>query len=374
MKEQSILLVSPVGEIGGGEKVLLSLGKHLSKWQINPILICMRPGPLTELARQQGLTVYEFPRQHRYREIDVVLQAIQWLTQVIRETQADVIHANHASHIYTAIAARLTNTPEVWHLHDFPYKFDWIDKIINRLPSNHVIFTTDKVKSGYPRLQQYQHSVIPPACVDSNYLQSIAPQAQIRGKYCLPNGPLFLTVARFQEHKGHSYLIQAIPEVLRLYPDAVFGMIGKPIDAKQAQYQQTLELQVEELGIADRTKFLGFVPEQDLVSLYHSATALVHPALTEGFGLVLLEAMSLGIPVVAAAAAGPSELLTDRQTGLIVPTGDSRSLAEAIIHLLESPDLARTLQQEGKLLAESLSVDQMLQETVKIYHDLIRHI
>jgi glycosyltransferase involved in cell wall biosynthesis len=370
LKKLRILLLSPVGEIGGGEKVFLSLIEHLSKWEIEPILACMRPGPLTKVARQHGIDVYEF-QNHRYRDILAVWEGIQWLCKLIRAIDIQLVHVNHAGHIYSSPATRFTKRPEVWHLHDYPYHWDWVDQLSIRLPTEHVIFTTEKVKSGYSHLHACSNSVIPPSCVDPSYLRALIPRNDIRAVYNLPSGPLFLTVTRLQEHKGQRYLLNAVSTVLASFPNAIFAIVGKPSGDEQEYYMQSLLEQTQQLGIQNQVHFLGYVSEEDLVSLYREAFALVHPAITEGFGLVLLEAMALGVPVIAAAADGPSALIKDAQAGLLVPTSDSNSLAMAMIRLLSSSDLAKLLSQEGRSTAESFRVEKMTESTVNVYRSLL---
>jgi glycosyltransferase involved in cell wall biosynthesis len=359
-----------VGEIAGGEKVLLSLINHLPKWNVEPILACMRPGPLAEVARHQGIEVYEF-QNHRYRDIHLVWKGIQWLARVIRDADIQLVHANHAAHIYSSLATRITKIPEVWHIHDYPYHWDWVDQLLIRLPTNHVIFTTNKVKSGYSLLHACQNSVIYPSCIDPFYLRTLTPQSDIRAKYNLPLGPLFLTVTRLQEHKGQRYLLNAIPAVLSSYPDAVFAIVGKPSGLEQERYMYSLSEQARQLGIQDQVKFLGYVSEKELVSLYSEALTLVHPAITESFGLVLLEAMALGVPVIAAAADGPNVLIKDGQTGLLVPTSDSESLAKAMIRILNEAGLVKVLGKAGIGVAENYQVEKMIERTVDIYRCLV---
>jgi glycosyltransferase involved in cell wall biosynthesis len=366
-----ILLVSPVGEFGGAEKVFLSLIEHLPKFQVEPVLACMRPGPIAKLARQQGIEVYEF-KHHRFRQIQIVWEGIQWLSQLVKKTGVEVIHSNHAGHVYGGLASQLSRIPEVWNLYDYPYSFDWIDRLSKRIPAAHIIFATNKVKSGYPELHSCPNSVIAPSCINPEHLRTIVPQFDIRAKHNLPLGPLFLTVTRVQEHKGHRCLIDAIPSVLNYHPNAIFAIAGKPSTKQQQDYMKELLVQAESLGIQNQVKFLGYVSEEDLVSLYREASAMVHPALSEGFGpLVLLEAMLLGTPVIAAAADGPSELIKDVQTGLLVPTGDSESLANGIIRLLNTPGLARTLSNQGMAAAEQFSVEKMVQAKVNVYRSLV---
>jgi glycosyltransferase involved in cell wall biosynthesis len=371
LKKLRVLLVSPVGEIGGAEKVFLSLIEHLPTWGFEPVLACMRPGKLAEVVRYKGVEVYEF-KHHRYRQIPLVWEGIHWLAQVIRETKVQLVHASHASHIYSSLATRFTKIPEVWHLHDYPYHWDWVDRLSVRLPTDYLIFTTNKVKSGYPHLHTKPNAVIPPACIDPIHLRAFTPQSNIKAKFSLPSGSLFLTVARLQEHKGHRYLIDAVPTVLKSFPNAIFAIVGKPSDDTQKEYMKSLQLHTQKLEVQEQVRFLGYIDEADLVSLYREASALVHPAISEGFGLVLLEAMLLGTPVIAAAADGPSELIVNNRSGLLVPTHDSDSLAQAIIRLLnEDQNLAKILSVEGLSLAEHFSVEKMVKETAKVYRSLV---
>ncbi|NBD14567.1 MAG: glycosyltransferase [Cyanobacteria bacterium] len=365
-----ILFVSPVGELGGAEKVFLSLIEHLPKWQIEAILACMRPGPIAELAKQKGAEVYEF-KPHRYRQIKTVWEGIEWLFKVVKNTDVKLIHSNHTGHAYSGLASQFAKVPEVWHLHDYPYHFDWVDKLLKRIPAAHIIFTTNKVKSGYPELHRLPNSVIAPSCINPDHLRNIPHQFDIRAKHNLPPDPMFLTVTRMQEHKGHRYLLDAVPLVLKKHPNTIFVITGKPNGKQQENYMQELLARVESFDIQKQVKFLGYVSEEDLSSLYREASAIVHPALSEGFGLVLLEAMLLGTPVIAAAADGPSELIADSQTGLLVPPADSEKLAKAMMRLLNTPNLARTLSDQGMVAAEKLSVDKMVEATVNVYRSLV---
>lgn len=366
-----VLLVSPVGIHGGAEQVLLQLAKYLPNFGIEPILACLRPGPLAEIAAKQGLETHVFEKNYRYRQLLTVWQAVQWLCGLVRRLDIDIIHSNFTSHLVGGIAARLTGVPEVWHHHDFPHGREPLEHLIERIPCGYALFTTDKVKSGYPRLHSKPHSVIHPFCIEPQRLQSYPAVPDIRKRLGIPDGPLFLTVARLQEHKGHHYLINSIPRVLEFCPQAVFALAGRASGSEQEAYLQQLKEQCARLGIEEQVKFLGYVGEPDLIALYREATALVHPALSEGFGISLLEAMSLSAPVIAASADGPKAIIDCGRTGILVPTADSAALSEAIVRLLQEPDLAATLRREGRRFADQCSVEEMTRKTAEIYKELV---
>ena len=369
MKPLHVLLVSPVGEVGGAEQVLLALAKRLPDYGVQPSLACLRPGPLMEKAAQLGLPVSAF-QEHRIRELGKVIGGIRWLTKLVRKVQPDMIHSSHAAHLYSGPASRMTGVPELWHIHDYPYKPDLIDRLQWRISCQRVLFTTERVKSGYPQLSAGPHSVVAPTCVDPAVLQTTPIDPDIRRKHGLPEGPLFMTVARLQEHKGHRYLIDAIPEVLKSCPNAIFAIVGKANGREQESYRDSLRALCEKLGIAKSVRLLGYVADPDLYSLYRSATALVHPALSEGFGLTLLEAMAMGLPVIAAAADGPRELITQGQNGWLVPIADSESLSAAIIKLVSDAGTQEALSRGGREFAAVMSVDRMVKQTVDVYRQM----
>jgi glycosyltransferase involved in cell wall biosynthesis len=361
-----VLLVSPVGVLGGAEQVFLGLARHLPRFGVKPIFAVLRPGPLVEEARAQGVSTYAF-REHRFREWLTVAQGVRWLAALARSVSADVLHSNFAAHLYGGPAALMAGVPELWQLYDYPHRRDAVQRLIERFPSQHVIFATNRVKSGFPRLHARSHSVIAPTCVEPERLQGLPSVPGVRTRLGLPEGPLFLTVARIQEHKGHRHLIDAVPKVLQSYPEAIFAIAGRPSGPEQERYQGELRVQAARLGVAERVRFLGYVPELELVALYREASALVHPATSEGFGLILLEAMALGAPVIAASADGPGEIVTPEVNGLLVPTRNAGALAQAMCRLLADPVLAERLSRNGRDFAGRAQIQTMVRQTVEVY-------
>lgn len=112
----------------------------------------------------------------------------------------------------------------------------------------------------------------------------------------------------------------------------------------------------------------GFVPPQELAKLYARAAVVVCPSLREGFGVVCVEAMAHGRPVVASAVGGLLDLVEDGETGLLVPPGDVEALRAAIERLLGDPELRRRLGDAGRRrAAERFSWDTVTRETLELY-------
>lgn len=368
-RKTRVLLVSPVGEHGGAEQVFLTLARLLPTLDVDPVLACMRPGPLTELAAGEGVEVHTF-REHRYRELPQVVRGVRWLEQLIRRERIDLVHSNLSAHLYGGPAARLARRPELWHIHDFPHRISPFEQLVLRIPTDFALFTTHRVESGFPRLRRGPHAVVYPVCIDASATRLPPRRQDVRELYGLPRGPLLLTVARLQEHKGHRYLIEAVPQVLQSSPDAAFVVVGKASDTMQELYASQLKALCARLSVTESVHFLGYVPDDDLIALYGEASVLVHPALSEGFGLALLQAMAAGVPVVAAASDGPRELIRPGKNGFLAPPGDRKALAELIVQLLESPELAARVSVGARRFAGSFSSTKMAEDTARIYRDV----
>jgi len=166
--------------------------------------------------------------------------------------------------------------------------------------------------------------------------------------------PMVLTVGRIaasERYKGHDVMLEAWPAVLRRVPDAVYWILGGGDDRSR------LESRAQELGIAESVHFAGAVSAEELDVCYDCCSIFAMPAVTElnervprgeGFGMVFLEAMAHGKPVVGPRRGAPAEFIRSGEHGLLVDPTDSREVAEALIGLLEDPARARRMGDAGK--------------------------
>ena len=366
-----ILFANATAEMGGAEQVIVALGERLARQGYGVAFALLRPGPLADMLRDRGLRVHTFPEEYRYRNLGSVLRCIRWLSQCIREEDADLLHSNLTAHFVGGWAARRTGVPEVWHLHDYPHHFDPVHFISRRVPTDLAIFTTDYLRSGEPLLARRAHAVVHPNCVDVDELGAIPGDSSVRDRVGVGEARFFLTFARLQEHKGQAVLLEAAAEIALQYPDVKWIFAGKASGPEQEAYLARLKGRVRELGLEQRVLFPGFIPQKDTVPLLREAFAMVHPAVTEGYGLVLIEAMACGLPVIAAGASGPLEILTHEKDGLIVPPRDSHALAVAMRSLLDEPARAEALKTQASIAVQNLSIERMVVEMSSLYETLL---
>jgi glycosyltransferase involved in cell wall biosynthesis len=145
------------------------------------------------------------------------------------------------------------------------------------------------------------------------------------------DGATILCVARQYPRKHVADLLRALPSVRRTVPRA------RAVIAGDGPEQANLRVLATELALNDAVSFTGGLADDDLALLYRQADIFCLPSVQEGFGIVFLEAMACGLPVVATRAAAIPEVVPDRRAGLLVPPGDVAALAHALIELLARP-------------------------------------
>lgn len=179
-----------------------------------------------------------------------------------------------------------------------------------------------------------------------------------------------LFIGRLVERKGVRNLLEAVAE---LEPEVVLTVAGDgPLGPELRELAASL-------GVAERVRFTGFVSEEELARELEGSDVLVLPAVedakgdVEGLGVVLLEAMQAGKPVIASRSGGITDIVIDRETGLLVEPGDSRALADAVRQLRDDPELRRALVAGGQQhLSRNFSWDSIVAHLEKIYQSVVK--
>ena len=147
-----------------------------------------------------------------------------------------------------------------------------------------------------------------------------------------PSQPVLLTVSRLatsERYKGHDRVLESLPEVRKHFPKVRY-LIGGTGD-----YSTNLKSRAEELGVSDLVTFTGFIPNEELCAHYQLCDIFVMPSQKEGFGIVFLEAMACGKPVIAGNLDGSVDALDGGRLGVLVNPNESEEIQQAVISLLE---------------------------------------
>jgi L-malate glycosyltransferase len=182
---------------------------------------------------------------------------------------------------------------------------------------------------------------------------------------------IILCVGRLIDLKGTIYLIEAMPGVLVTYPDATLLIIG------DGPERDTLEKRARDLGIEKIVTFLGIINPIDLPPYYHSADVFVLPSInkdgkTEALGVVLLEAMASGCPVIGSNVGGIPDIITDGENGFLVPEQRPDILAEKIIRVFTDTELRNKFRKNGLVrVHDSFSWETISERFSEVYDTVL---
>lgn len=181
------------------------------------------------------------------------------------------------------------------------------------------------------------------------------------------SAPVIVTVCRVMPGKGIDHLIQALPAIRDELPDVALVVVGGEVGVPG--YRRHLEQVADELGVADLIHFTG--RRADVPRIMSSADLFAMPSIGEPFGLVFLEAMASGLPVVAYDSGGTPEVVIHEVTGLLSAPTDIGSLVANLLRLLNDPEARATMGRRGeRLVQESFLMSRMSAEVAALYADL----
>lgn len=292
----------------------------------------------------------------------------------------DVVHAHHAFSrlpLATLSLAYKQNIPSVLTTHtvsffpDYEYFWNFISygypryrMVISKV--NKIIAVSEAAKKFISYFTQKDAVVIP----NGVSIKKFHPVDKYlaREKVGLDGNPIILYVGRLVPKKGVDVLIRSMKEVVKSYPHALLVIAGS---GKMMPLLKTL---VRIAGLEKNILFLGFVGENLLPYLYNSADVFALPSITaESFGIVLLEAMASGLPIVASNVGGIAEVLEKGKYGLLVEPGNSKELTKAIITVLENENLRNELAKEGRKVAkEKYAWEKVANKIIEVYSSLVK--
>ncbi|MEK6259793.1 MAG: glycosyltransferase [Planctomycetota bacterium] len=352
---------------GGAERALSQLVLGLNRDEWLPRVYCLGPrGHFADVIEAGGVAVECFGGTGVMSLPRVLLQ----LTMALRRFRPAVLqtflfHAN----IVGRFAGRLARVPRIVSgIRVADHRSRWygrIDRWTNGLVDHNVCVSQGVAEFSIKEtgLSHSNLSVIPNG-VDCELFASATPADLTQ--FGIPQGsPIVITVGRLEEQKGIDLLLTAASLVLHDHRDCHFLIVGDGCD------RAALESQAKQLGITNSVHFIG--QRADVPSLIAASTAFVLPSRWEGMSNALLEAMAAGLPVVATAVEGSTELVRSGETGVLVPVGTSEGLATAIRSILEDSDHAREMAAAAQtLVKQGYTAESTASAHSELYRQLAR--
>lgn len=346
--------------------------------------------PSCEMYR--GMEVYhprvvELPKGYLFAHYpkSYILGMSRTVDRLFREKRFDLIHA-HVAHPDGAAAVHFGekyNLPVVVTIHgqDFAHTLKRSPRCARSVKdtlgkADKVILVSDKLRYSYG-LEEWADDLSKYEVIYNGvHLEDIAGiQDNSRktsagvNREAKPGGPVLLTVGFLREPKGHTYVLEALPRLLAKYPNLVYRIVGDGAERKK------LEELTSRLGLKDHVEFKGSLPHDRAMQEMAKCDIFVMPSWNEAFGVVYLEAMAHGKPVIGTKGEGIAPLIEKEGVGLTVPPRDSEAVARAVDKLLGVPQQAGEMGERGrKLVRSKFTWEHNARRTLDVYREAIdRH-
>lgn len=270
------------------------------------------------------------------------------------------------AHVYGIFVGLLSLKKKVWHVRD---------NISNGLWNRFLISRTDKIicisQFVFQQvLASEKKKVLITGGIDTNKWRSAPPgNNTLKEKLGLPGKiKLVAQVSQLTPWKNHPDFLRASKIIQDNSDDVYFLMIGDILNSNDLKYKEEIEHKIKELGLENRLRFLGF--RHDIRKIISQIDILVHPAINEPFGRILIETMAMQKPVVAYHCGGAAEIIENNRTGYLVEPCSYEGLAEKTIYLLKHDELRKEFGRAGRqrviekfnLRQQVKKIDHILQE------------
>jgi glycosyltransferase involved in cell wall biosynthesis len=343
----------------GGEGQVLLLMEGLKKRGHENFLAAPRDSSIIEKAEDIADSILRLKHERIFSIINM-----HRICKFVQSSQADILHLHTAhAHMVGGIVGMLRRKPVVVTRRvDFPIR----NRFKYNCLSDKIIAISQKIKEVLVRGGVIENKIaVIPSGIDTKKFDGVDEAGSLYEEFKIPQGSLVIgTVAHLADHKGHAYLLKAIPQVLKELPNCFFLFIG------EGELKGFLKARCRKLGINDKVFFTGF--REDIPEILSILDLFVLPSHLEGLCTSLMDAMYMGVPVVATNAGGIPEVVEDGKSGILVPPKDPRALAEAIINLLKDEDKRRRFSADGKQrIIEKFTASQMVDKVEQVYLSLL---
>ena len=351
---------------------MLDLARGLSALGVAITVACPTPAALEDAARREGLPTLTIQKRGL-----VDWRAARLLARRLKSGQTNIVHAhNGRTALAAALAVRMAGRGECVMTQHFLEPNHATQRgpkatvsgaahhwVVGRM--SRILAISEAVRQAMlDRGEAPAHKItVVPNGISAP--EPADPAATRRGLGIAADTPLVVCAARLEREKDIASLVSAIGSVRGTVPEV------RCLVAGTGSQKAALEEQIGGLNLAGAVTLLGF--RADATSLMAAADLFVLPSLAEPFGLVLLEAMALGKPVVATRAGGPLEIVVEGETGFLVPPSSPEALADAISRLLADPDACRRLGENGLArFRQFFTAERMAQATLAVYAETRR--
>ena len=361
-KPVKILHVESGRHFYGGAQQVAYLVQGLAAAGVDNVLACLPDTEIDAAARRLGVPVYNLGCAG-----DLDIAFAWWLRRILAWEKPDVLHCHsrRGADVLGGLAAATSDVPAVLSRRVDNPEPEWRARLRYR-PYRYVIAISDNVaaalrESGLP---EDQLAVIRSA-VDFQRFQRPADRARLAQEFGIVADELAIAAAgQLIPRKGHRYLLEAMADVNRRMRKVRLVVFG------QGSLEADVKAQAAALGLGESVSFAGF--RDDLDAYLGAFDLLVHPALREGLGVIMLKAAAAGVPVVAFDVPGSREAVAHGETGTLVTPKHPAALAEAILQMGGDAALRKRYAEAGReRMRREFSIEAMVDRHIRLYEKIL---
>ncbi len=366
MPPQNVLVLHNNNDLYGGDKILLELLSCIDRGRFSPLVVLptdtQRINRFSSKLDEAGIEYRFLPlgvlRRRYFRPLKLpgfaveTAAATRALLRLIRDKNISLVHTNTNTILAGAFAARIAGLPHIWSVHELLVDPASVRHVLHflipRLSTKVVSVSRavrDHMLKDAPRFEQRFEFIL--GGIDLHPFLNARGRERVRKEWAVADDEILIGMAgRVTRWKGQEILARAAKLILKNHTKVKFAAVGGVFE-NETFYMERFKEQVRSLGIAEHFIINDF--RADMPSVFAAFDIFVLPStLPEPFGLVVIEAMAAGRPVVATAPGGPSETVLEGETGYLVRPSDPDHLATALDDLLSDPEKCARMGEAGR--------------------------
>ena len=362
MKIAIIVPLFPPKWLAGTEIATWNIAKHLARKGHEVHVITNRDTGLTRESLEEGFHVHRLGYL-KVRFLGQPLFSIEALL-ALRKINPDIVHAQSTfPGLYALVAKKVLGKPYLFSERGmvyFPSQFQYqILKLVLR-NADAVLALTEDMKEEMGKIYSRAIYVVPNG-IDLEKFEGLL-KDEMRCKLQVKTDErLVIFVGRFRHEKGVEYLIKAM-EIIRQRDHSI-----RLILAGEGPEEENLKSLTEQLKLEGCVEFVGQIPNERVPEYMAASDVFVLPSLSEGFPNVILEAMASGLAIVTTKVTGLSEIIKDRENGLLVEPRNPQQIAEKVLQLLEDDQLREGISENNKEEVKKYCLENIIEKIEEIY-------
>lgn len=364
MKIAILVQYFPPKWLAGTEIATFNTAKHLAKIGHEIHVITWLDKGLPKKSKEEGFYIHRISG-HKVKFFTLIPF---WIKNFfcLKKINPDIVHVQNIGHgIPALLSKKLLGKPYVVFGRgtEVYFKRGYLFVILQQVLKNadEVVALTNRMKQEMKKIYNREISIIPNG-IDIESLKEFQKKTIHK-----TNTKKIIFVGSLYQVKGVSYLIHAMKRITENNKNIELLIVG---DGYDREYLKNLVMQ---LNLEKSVIFIGEIPHDEVAKYLSNADVFVLPSLSEGFPNILLEAMAVGIPIVATKVGGLPEIITDNKNGFLVEPKNSDQLADKILHLLRSPKLQKQISYNNLRKASAYSWEKVIISIENIYRKCIEN-